>query len=74
MVIAKLFLGQNHRLGWQAIKANSPRLRMTPLGNATLFHVDEVVKDICGEHYLPVGEGRRGGRRAGVSRIAADAG
>jgi hypothetical protein len=31
IVIVRLLLGQNHRLrGWQAVKANSPRLKTIP--------------------------------------------
>jgi hypothetical protein len=31
MVIVKILLGEHHRLrGWQAVKANSPRLKAIP--------------------------------------------
>jgi hypothetical protein len=33
MVIVRLLLGENHRL-WQAVKANPPRLKTTPVRKA----------------------------------------
>src|SRR3954447_6638944 len=51
MVIVRHLLGQNHRLrGWQAVKANSPRLKTTP------FHVRfgrRAAASLCRECLLP---------------------